>query len=100
MKYFKRNILHNYNEIYKLFLFIVSILLLVWLFPREATFKYEFKTGKYWMHEDLIAPYDFPVLKTQKELLEEKQQKTKNALLYFIFDTKLTNDKKINSKKI
>ncbi len=99
MKYFKRNILHNYNEIYKLFLFIVSILLLVWLFPREATFKYEFKTGKYWMHEDLIAPYDFPILKTQKELLEEKQQKTKNALLYFIFDTKLTNDKKNQFKE-
>lgn len=90
MKFFKLNIINNYNEIYKIFLFLISISLLVWIFPREATFKYEFKAGKYWMHDDLIAPYDFPIIKTQQEISNEKQQKLKNALLYFVHDTKLT----------
>lgn len=38
------------------------------LFPRDITFKYAFEKGKSWNYEDLIAPFDFPILKTQGEL--------------------------------
>lgn len=95
MKFLKLNIVRNYNEIYKIFLFLISISLLVWIFPGEATFKYEFRVGKYWMHDDLIAPYDFPIIKSQSEISLEKQQKENNTLFYFVHDNKLTNQVKI-----
>ncbi len=99
MIFFKLNIIHKYNEIYKILLFIISISLLVWIFPREATFKYEFKSGKYWMHDDLIASYDFPIIKNQSEMSIEKNQIIKNAPFYFVHDTKLSNQIKDRFKE-
>jgi len=99
MIFFKPNIIHKYNEIYKILLFITSISLLVWIFPREATFKYEFKSGKYWMHDDLIASYDFPIIKNQSEMSIEKNQIIKNAPFYFVHDTKLSNQIKDRFKE-
>lgn len=40
-------------------------------FPRDITFKYSFEKGKSWNYEDLIAPFDFPILKTEEELSAE-----------------------------
>ena len=53
-------------------LFIVSITFIVYLFPKKGKFKYEYQRGAPWLHEDLIAPYDFPVYKLPSELEEER----------------------------
>lgn len=34
------------------------------LLPRDLRFTYKFEQNKPWVYEDLIAPFDFPVLKT------------------------------------
>ena len=62
------------------------LVILVSLFPREGKFKYEFQKGSPWLHEDLIAPFDFAVLKPSGELTEERNQALRDLNPYFRFD--------------
>jgi hypothetical protein len=71
----------------KILLFVLSILILVLIVPREGKFKYEFSKGKPWMHQNLIAPFDFAILKTTDELEMEKIEVLKNLIPYFRYDT-------------
>ncbi|MCB2208541.1 MAG: HDIG domain-containing protein [Bacteroidetes bacterium] len=81
---------HNYYDILKVLLFILAIALVVWISPRESMFKYEFNIGKPWNHNDLIAPYDFSIYKTDKQIAEEKEQVLKNFRPYFRYDEDVT----------
>jgi putative nucleotidyltransferase with HDIG domain len=80
---------NHYAKIYRSFLFVASIFLLVSLFPREASFKYEFRKGKYWMHNDLIAPFDFAIIKAEEEMAAEKKALLANVKPYFRMDAAL-----------
>lgn len=74
---------HHYAEIYKIFLFLVCIVVIVLIFPKEAKFKYEYTEGLPWLYEDLFAPNDFPLLKTQSEISYEKAQVLALSKYYF-----------------
>lgn len=58
---------------FRLFLFFFSLILILYLFPRQAKFKYEFTKGKPWLHETIIAPFDFSILKSESDLDREKE---------------------------
>lgn len=83
-----------YATIYKFSLFAVSVVLLVALFPHEGTFKYEFSKGKYWMHDDLIAPFDFAVSKSDDEIVKEKSDITKEIKPYFKLNVEINTLKR------
>ena len=38
------------------------MVLLVFLMPRSPKFNYDYRKGAPWMHETLVAQFDFPVL--------------------------------------
>jgi putative nucleotidyltransferase with HDIG domain len=82
---------------YKGFLFVFSVLIIVFLLPKQGQFKYEFSQlkGKPWNYDNLIAPFDFPIYKTTAEYSREKDQVLKNFKPYFISNTELLK-KKIN----
>jgi hypothetical protein len=75
----------NYYQINKILLFLITLVILLALFPREGKFKYEFQRGKPWQHDDLIAPFDFAVLKQQSELQKERRSALAEAYLFFRF---------------
>ena len=77
---------NNHYKIQRLLLFVVATLLIVWMFPNQASFKYEFQKGKPWMHETLIASFDFPILKSDDEFLSEQQFIRDNHKPSFILD--------------
>ncbi len=77
----------NRTGIVRVLMLVVTILLVVYIFPREGKFRYEFQKGKPWLHEDLYAPYDFPVYKTQAELQAERDSILKDFKPYFRLDT-------------
>jgi hypothetical protein len=52
-------------------LFFLSIGIVVYIYPREGKFKYEYQKGKPWMSDVLIAPWDFPIYKSQSEITRE-----------------------------
>ncbi len=88
MKYKLLNKIRDQHEfIFKLLIFVCTIVLVVFLFPREAKFKYEFQKNSAWAHQDLNAPFDFAILKSPQEIEQEKQQLQQSHLLYFVRNT-------------
>lgn len=74
MNKFINNIYKNQALIYKVFLFLLTTALIVYLFPKEGIFKYEISKGKTWQYESLSAPFDFAIQKTDKEINELKEK--------------------------
>lgn len=70
LKWFQR----YFSLIQKGFFFLLGIIIIVQLFPRQPRFGLEYQTGRPWTFDDLIAPFDFAVLKSPAELEQERQQ--------------------------
>ena len=77
------NIRNKHELIFKVILFLVDTILVVLLFPKEAKFKYEFQKNKPWVYQDLLAPFDFAINKTEEEINSERQQVAAQRLFYF-----------------
>jgi len=77
----------KYKNIFNGVLFLLTIAIIVNFLPREGKFKYEFQRGKPWMHETLIAPYDFPIYKSQKQIRAERDSILDNFRPYFRYDS-------------
>jgi|SRR5690554_6108999 len=74
---------NRHGLIFKVFLFVIAVGLIVFIFPNKGKFKYEFQKGKPWPHEDLIAPFNFGVHKTDKEISDEKDKINREHKSYF-----------------
>ncbi|MCX7549454.1 HD family phosphohydrolase [Xanthomarina sp. F2636L] len=83
MKDFINFLYRNHSLAYKLILFISTTFLIVYLFPKSGKFKYNFERGKPWQSENLYAPFDFAIKKTDEEIKTEKKEITDKANLYF-----------------
>ncbi len=57
------------------------------MYPREGKFQYEYVKNTPWLHQDLIAPFDFPVYKDENQLTHETDSITNNSFSYFQLDT-------------
>ena len=62
----------NLGRIYRILLFILSCVVIIYFFPKSGKFKYSFENGRPWQSDNLYAPFDFAIKKTDKELEEEK----------------------------
>ena len=81
------NKLYKHNAIiYKVILFLVTASAIVYLFPKGGQFKYDFIQGKPWQYDNLQAPFDLAIEKTQQEIDDEVQQINTNAKKYFLYD--------------
>ena len=99
-----KNILSKFRDSnepnFRLFLFVLTLVFILFLFPRQTKFKYEFTKGKPWLHESIIAPFDFSILKSNNELSKEREIVASQHLLIYnysetIFEIKaedFTND--------
>jgi putative nucleotidyltransferase with HDIG domain len=87
---FFRYIRNNYRIILAIVLFIAASFLIIYLLPLEGKFRYEFKKGTYWKHEDLQAPFNFPVYKTKEELVKEQDSVLQDFKPYFVYNNELT----------
>ncbi len=86
MKVLYDSIVKYSGIILKILLFLVSLIVIVYFFPKEGKFRYEFQQGKPWMHENLYAPFDFPIYKSQEELRHERDSIKQLHLTYYQFD--------------
>ncbi len=82
----------NHQVIYKGALFVLAIGLIVYLFPKEGKFKYEFQKGKPWLHENLIAPFDFAIVKSQDQIDLERSEVLERIDLYFERNENVSNE--------
>lgn len=73
--------------IYKVILFLITVFCLIYLFPRSGGFKYNYQTGKPWPYETLLAPFNFPIAKSEEELNAEREAVAQESPLIFTRDT-------------
>ncbi|MBQ6253391.1 MAG: HDIG domain-containing protein [Bacteroidales bacterium] len=72
----------NYRIVVPLVLIFVILTL---VFPRSAKFAYDYKKGSPWTHETLLAQFDFPILKTEEQLREERSRSKSATVPYYRF---------------
>jgi len=87
MSNFINKIYKNNAMVYKVLLFLISVVAIVYLFPKGGQFKYDFNKGKPWQYENLYAAFDFSIQKTKDELDVEKQALIRNTKKYFEYNS-------------
>lgn len=94
MKSYVNHLYKNQDLFYKVFLFLLTTFLIVYLFPKGGKFKYDIPKGKPWQYENLYAPFDFAILKTPEEIAAEKEKITKGHIPYYDFNEEVALDVK------
>ena len=82
----------NNAIIYKVILFLITAVAIVYLFPKGGQFKYEFGNGQLWKYDNLEAPFDFAIQKSDEEIATEKKQIYANAKLYFLYNSSIVEN--------
>lgn len=62
---------------------VVLFLVLTLIFPRTAKFSYDYRKGSPWSHETILAQFDFPILKTDEQIREEKSRSKSVVIPYY-----------------
>ena len=62
---------------------VMLFLVLTLIFPRTAKFSYDYRKGSPWSHETLLAQFDFPILKTDEQIREEKSRSKPVVIPYY-----------------
>tara|TARA_B100001564_G_scaffold360075_1_gene385553 strand:+ start:25173 stop:27230 length:2058 start_codon:yes stop_codon:yes gene_type:complete len=79
------------NLLSKIFLFIATTFLIVYLFPKSGSFRYDFQRGKPWLSENLYSPLDFAIKKSKGQIESEIEKVKKEAEVYFEIDSTVFN---------
>ncbi|CAN5637181.1 HDIG domain-containing protein [soil metagenome] len=67
-------ITNRHDLVYKYFLILITIVLIVIALPKQTQFNYSFRVGKPWVYESLMAPFDFAIGKSETELNDERAE--------------------------
>ena len=74
--------------LYKVFAMLVTAALIVVIFPHEGRGEhYDYKIGAVWRGADLVAPYDFVVLKDAEQMKSEQEAERRKATIYYRVDS-------------
>lgn len=93
MKNYFVRLSNQHESISRIILILITVILIVIALPKETQFNYTFQKGKPWAFENLMAPFDFAINKTEAELNEEKAAVMKNSHPFYRFDDKLAEQK-------
>jgi putative nucleotidyltransferase with HDIG domain len=64
---------------------------LVLFMPRTAKFNYDYRKGSPWPYETLVSQFDFPILKTEEQLLEELDKVDGGTVPYYRYSEDVVN---------
>lgn len=77
---------HSYYGIIKVLAFILTLVIIVMMMPRNVKFKYEYQKMRPWPHESLYAPFNFPIYKSDEVVKKEREDALRNIEPIFVFD--------------
>ncbi len=80
-------------------LFVIFVMVLC-LLPRSPKLNYDYRKGSPWKYETLIAPFDFPILKTEDQILEERRQSDYYVIPYYRFLDDVVNRNLQNASQL
>jgi hypothetical protein len=71
--------------------FIVLFVILVLILPTSPKFGYEYRKGSEWDYETLYAQFDFPILKTEEQIQEERSRSASSVIPYYKYSEDVVN---------
>jgi putative nucleotidyltransferase with HDIG domain len=86
----------GFKRLFRISLFLISALLIIYFFPKSGKFKYSFENGRPWQSENLYAPFDFAIKKSDSEINKEIESAKLVSPVFFSQDTSVFFNK-INS---
>ena len=69
----------------------VLFVVLVLIMPRSAKFNYDYRKGSPWQYETLVSQFDFPILKTQEQLQEERSKAGTSIIPYYRYSDEVVS---------
>lgn len=88
----------TYSGVKKVLLFVVAIVLVMIMLPKQQKFKYDYFLGKPWKYDDFYAIDDIAILKPEDELEKERQKVSEESLPYYTRNTYIQDSVKIELK--
>ncbi|MDC8004137.1 HDIG domain-containing protein [Aureisphaera galaxeae] len=82
----------NQSLIYKVFLYLISTVLVIYLLPKGGKFKYDFQKGKPWQDENLYAPFNFTIKKDKATLEQQEEDIRASAIPYFDHNSSISDE--------
>ncbi|MCQ2204243.1 MAG: HDIG domain-containing protein [Bacteroidales bacterium] len=76
-----------YKPMYRVAIFIVAAVLMVLSFPNADKMQYEYELQRPWRYDNIIAPFDFPIYKTDHEVTVERDSILNNFRPYYKRDS-------------
>ena len=86
--------------LFSIFLVAGSVGLILWIFPAQRAFNYEYAQGRPWRYETLYAPFDFSIKKTEEQLKAERETAAKNKVFYFDYDDSVVSEQTAKLKRL
>jgi cyclic-di-AMP phosphodiesterase PgpH len=83
------SLLHKYAAILKYVMMVTTIIIITIVLPKQPKFKYEFEKGNIWLHDDLVSPYNYPLIKAPEEVMTDKESIKKSILPIYRFNHKI-----------
>ena len=79
------------NRLNKYLPLAVLFVLLTVAMPRNSKLSYEYRKGQPWKYETLIAPFDFPILKSDEQIEDELSRNSTPSMPYYRFSAEVEN---------
>lgn len=73
-------------------LVLLTTLLIVWFLPRNEGSKYVYEIGQPWRYSEVIAPYDFPIMKSDAEKARESDSLLQQFMPYYNYDSEVEQE--------
>ncbi len=87
MRRFFSRIANRHEQVFKYFLFLLTVLLIVVALPKETQFNYTYQKGKPWPYDNLLAPFDYAITKNEAELNEERAEVLRTIHPFYRFNS-------------
>lgn len=92
MSKFGNNISNKLSYLYQIIALLVTVAMILVMFPlADRSSLYTYEAGSFWAYDDLYAPADFTVGKSEKDIANEKVNARREAFLYFVADSTAAN---------
>lgn len=82
---------YRYHVIYRVLIALLTLVLIVVSLPKSVRFNYQYVQGLPWAYPELIAPFDFAILKTDAELEKERMQILEHLVPFYSYSEGLTD---------
>ena len=73
----------------RLGLIIITVAIIVWMMPRSSQNNFKIEKGRPWIYNDLKAPFDFPIYKSDEAVKAERDSLMQQYEPYYILNSEI-----------